>query len=825
MARQHSVQTSFLSGVLDPRAAGRVETDAYNSGLKTGVNIVPSHLGGARRRGGTHHRATLPYINTRISSGITATAANGGTANNAKDDNATTLVTTTVNVGTTTPYVVIHYDLGAATAVLFADAMNVYSTGGASTEFRIQYSTDNSAWTTLGTAFGAIDTQPRDYRRVGPITARYWRVVKIGGTDMGAVNINLGDFTLWTAGTTVSEVRNIPFEVASDERYVAVLTDRSASVFNDSGTLVCSVPTPYLSADLADVDAANSAETMVIVHEDYPSRFLLRESTTNFQSLEIEFDSVPLNDYDDADSPTPTSDVQVITFSSGWVQGDTFQLELDGAKTGVVAFAGDSTADEQDATAANIAREVQKMFSVHGFSGVTCDRTNTLEYTVTFADASADAYPLMTFKALSSSATASVAKSATGSPRTEAVWSATRGYQRTVEFFEGRLWFGGTRSRQQSLFGSEVNNILAFKPLGGEADEAIFVTLNGSRLNAIEGLFAGRSLQVFTSGGEFRYVKENGAAITPGDAPVNQTQYGAAKIHPVTIDGSTIFVQATRKAIRDFRYDYEQNAYDSLGVSSLAPHLINSVVGLTAWNGSVTDEIGLVFVVNSDGTLAVYNSRKEAQVRAWVQWTTQGLFKAITAVREDIFLSVRRTINGTDYLFFEQYDQDLYLDCSVTISQAASTSVTGLSHLNGEESRVRADGFVLNNVTPSGGAATLDIACEEIEVGLDWTPELTPMPLNTITPLGPTFLRKRRVVKIYAKVLASLGIYMNGRPLPDRFFDSDNMDEAPTPFTGTHEIEETTNWDAREEKLVTFTQRDPLPFEILALDIQMESAE
>ncbi len=825
MTTSHFVQSSFLSGVLDPRASARIETDAYNQGMKTGVNITPIHLGGVRRRPGLPRRATLPYINTIVGS-ITATAPQGGTANNAKDDDNSTIVTTTGNVGTVDPYIVVHYDLGSAKAILFADAMGMNSSGGASTQFRIQYSTDNATFADYGTAFAAVDTQLRDYRRTASATARYWRVVKVGGADMGAVTINLADFTLWQAGTTVSEVKTFPFEVSTSERYAVAITDRCATIYNAiSGAIALYVPLPYVSADITDIDADNTAETMALVHEDYPQRFLLRETATNFQSLEMEFDTVPQVDFDDSSSPTPVSDVQVITFASGWNQGETFQLGLDGAKTGVIVFAGDTVAAQQTATAANIAREVQKMFSVRGFTGVTCARTGALAYTVTFANGSASDYPLMTAASLSSSASITVAQTAVGTSRLEDLWSATRGYVRTVSFFEGRMYFGGTRSRQQSLLGSEVNNILSFEALEGLDDESIFQTLNGSRgLNAIEGLYAGRSLQIFTSGGEFRYVKEQGQPITPGDAPVNQTQYGSAKIRPCAIDGSTVFIQATRKAVRDFRFDYEQNAYDSLGVSSLAPHLINNVVDLAAWNGSAEDEIGLVFVVNGDGTVAVLNSRKEAQVKAWVQWTTAGLFKSVAVVREDIFFAVRRTINGTDTLFLEQADEDYYTDCAVKVTQAASTTVTGLSHLNGEECRVRGNGSVLENVTPAAGSATVQLASTEIEVGLNFNPECTPMPLNTITPTGPNFLRKRRVVKVLAKVRNTLGLLCNGRPLPDRYYDIDSFDAPADPFTGTHSIEETTNWDQREEKLVTFSQVDPLPFELLGIDIQMESA-
>ncbi len=828
MPRSHTVQTSFLSGVLDPRASGRVETDAYNQGMLRGVNIEPVHLGGVRRRRGSRYVATLPNKLTRISSGITPTAPRGGTAANANDDNAATLLTTTVNVSTLDPYIVVHYDLGSAKAVLFADICNISSTGGSSTQFAIQYSTDNVTFTTLGTALEVIDDTSRSYRRAGPITAQYWRVAKIGGADMGAVTIEASDFTLWQDSGTVSLGRNFSFEVSTEERYTVVLTDRSLTVFSDE-TLVSRQPAPYVSADLADIDGASNAETLVLVHEDYNIRFLIRESTSNFQLFVPEFSAIPQVDYGDSLSPTPTSDVQTFVFDAGWDAGNSFQVTLEGSRTGNVAYAGDN-----DTTAANIAREVQKLGRIQSFTGVTCLRTGVRTFVVTCADGAADAYDAMTAAGVGVTDPIVITHTTTGVARREDIWSSTRGFPRTVEFSEGRLYFGGTKSRQQSLISSQVNNILEVDVGDGQDDDGIFVTLNGRQLNAIQGLFAGRNLQLFTSGGEFRYAKEQGVPVTPADLPVNQTQYGSAKIRPVTIDGATIYVQRNRKSIRDYRFDINENAFNSLGISALCPHLLYDVQDIATYNGSAIDEINLVLVVNGvnastdddafpDGTVAVFNSRREQNVQAWCIWVTDGKYRAVNTLLQDIFFSVERSINGVATLLFEKADPDAYTDSAVVRSGAATTAVTGLSHLNGEVCRVRADGFVLESRTPVAGAITTEFAAEDIEVGLNFNPDVTPMPLQTLTPVGSNFLRKKRVVNVRVKVRKTLGLLCNGRPLPDRFFDQINFDEAAMPFSGIHKIEETTNWDEDKDKLVSFTQTDPLPMEILAIDVQLES--
>jgi hypothetical protein len=822
------VLNNFLAGVLDPRASGRVETDAYNQGLLVGHNIELHHLGGGRRRRGLAYRTTINNLITRVSSGVTVTCPNGGTTANANDDDTATLVTTTTPPGTTNEYVVVHYDLGSAKTIVFADVLGMDLGSGTTNEFGIQYSADNVVWnhTSPGdfanSRFEVIDTTARDYRRTASVSARYWRVVRIGTTSLAA-NVTLTGFNLWEESANVSEGRIVPFEVSVDLRVAVVITHRSGVIWAD-GLVLDYIPLPYESDDIMELDADASDGEMVITHQDYAPRALFEDTADNFQSVEVFFSNVPQIDFNDSSSPTPVSEVQVITLGSVAI-GDTLQVSLEGARSAVVVYAGDSNAAEQTATANNFAREIQKLYTVPGFEGVSCARTGALTYTVTFAAGSAKPYELMAVSALTGSGTTSVTRSAVGTARTEALWSATRGWPITVAFFEKRLYFFGTRSRPASVIGSHVVDTANFDLSQGLADEAVFVTLSGQSSTA-QGILAGDSLQFFAVGGEYRYLKRDGEAVTPGDVPKNQSAYGSRRIRPVIVDGTTVYAHHTGKALRDYKYDVNVDKYKSLSLTSLAPHLLNDIKDIAAWNGSDEDELNFVFVVNGDGTVAVLNVREEANVKALVSWDTQGLFKAVGVQRSDIYFLVHRVINGTNRMFLEQLEYGYYTDAATqVVSDPASATVTGLGHLNGQSCRVRADGFVLANVTPSAGSATLaEGAFEEVEVGLNFNPELTPMPLNTLTPAGSNFMDKRRIVKVRAKVRGSLGLRVNGRPLPDRFWDLNNFDEPPEPFTGIHAIEESTNWDETEEKLVSFTQVDPLPMEILGIAVTMESS-
>ena len=136
----------------------------------------------------------------------------------------------------------------------YADVVGIVSDLGTCTQFAIQYSTDDVTWATLGIAFPALDYQDkRTYRRREPVTAQYWRVAKIGGTDMGRCEIAR---RLQLVGATgdVSKSGCCLSRSAPRDRYIVALTDRTATIYKD-GAFVDQTATPFPSSALDSVGA------------------------------------------------------------------------------------------------------------------------------------------------------------------------------------------------------------------------------------------------------------------------------------------------------------------------------------------------------------------------------------------------------------------------------------------------------------------------------------------------------------------------------------------------------------------------------------------
>ena len=277
MPKVRNFQSSFNSGVLDPRFKARVDIKAFYQAAEQLDNALCLPHGGVTRRPGLEYLSTLPKQVTRFT-GQTITAPRGGTTANANDGSTSTELVTTTNISTLDPYIVVHYDLGSAQTIIFADAVGMKLTTSANTEFFIQYSTDNSAWTSLGDALSLSSTDSTS-RRTGPISAQYWRIARIGTTDLTTQKATLDEFNVWTESTALSDYQLIPFSFNTEQQYLLVASDRNLRVIKDDALLV-DVRIPHVSANIGTLRWTQSADTLIMVQKDVIYTQVLRDSTS-----------------------------------------------------------------------------------------------------------------------------------------------------------------------------------------------------------------------------------------------------------------------------------------------------------------------------------------------------------------------------------------------------------------------------------------------------------------------------------------------------------------------------------------------------------------
>jgi hypothetical protein len=641
--------------------------------------------------------------------------------------------------------------------------------------------------------------------------------------------VSVGTVAPIEQAATASNFKMLDFSVEDDRHYLLLLTENNIRVFRAPNTHVADIKTTIASADVPNVRATQVENVALLFQENtIPQRLINLGTDIDWFIDNVPFTNVPPYDYNDSSSPTPVNDVQVMTLTA-FVAGDKFQIDIEGVVSKNITFAGDATADEQAATVANIQRNIQEM-PVMGETGVTVARTGAAQYSITVGGESAKDFELYAAFATTGTASKTIAftKSANGSPRKEDVWSATRGYPKTACFYEGRLVLGGTRSKPQSLFFSKSGSFFDFDIGDGDDDEAIFVTISSRKLNDIVDVFPGRNLQVFTSGAEFAVTSK---PVTPSSAQVApQTSHGALNVETQDVDGSTIFVDRNGKSIRDFVFSFNEDAYITQDLSVLASHLITQPIDMALLSGTQSDDANWVFFVNNDGNGVILNTLRAQDITGFTRWENTGDIKGVCVVDEDLYLIAERTINSATVKFLERWNFDHKMDASIKIAPTASQTVlTGLDYLEGETVQIVADGVVLQERDVSGGSITLESSetgYTSVEVGLNFSIELKPMPLNTNVGSGQNQMRLKRVVRINSRVYQSSGVYVNGNAVPIRAFGAapdTPLDNPPDVLTGIiDDIYGTDGWT--REEVPVFTVPDPTPFHIQMIEFEVESS-
>ena len=400
------------------------------------------------------------------------------------------------------------------------------------------------------------------------------------------------------------------FSFSTEVNYCLLFTPLKVEIFKE-GVLQTNIngsgddflASSFTADDISNLFYFQSADTAILLLPTSSPLLLLRTSDTAWAFVAAPLSNIPLFDFDDSISPAPTSAIQDVVFSNQ-NEGDRYKISLEGILTDEVVFAGDQSTNEN-----NIAQALIDLPNTGKSGSITVTSSSITAYEVTFSGSSANDWDLMTFTAIVTEAPAfgvAVTLSQAGVARQEPQWSVTRGFPETGTFHEGRLWLANSTFRPSSLWGSKVNEFFNFDKGKARDDESVEATLDTDGVNAITGVFSNRNLQVFTTGGAF-YVPSS--PITPSNIALpQQTNFGARKVKPVTIDGTTLYVQRTGQAVRDFVFVDGNKAYNSNSISVLASQLINNPVEMVTSKGSTDSDADYVYIINSDGTVAVYNS-------------------------------------------------------------------------------------------------------------------------------------------------------------------------------------------------------------------------
>jgi len=426
----------------------------------------------------------------------------------------------------------------------------------------------------------------------------------------------------------------------------------------------------------------------------------------------------------------------------------------------------------------------------------------------------------------------------------EDAWSNTRGWPRTCTFHEGRLYFGGSASEPSTLFGSRVGDFFNFKPTEGLDDDAIKVTLSTDSVNAITALRSGRDLQIFTSGAEFFIPQADLSPITPANITVKSATRRGSKlgIRPQAAEGGTLFIQRQGKALREMLFSDVELSYVANNVSLLNSHLLLDPQRMALRSATDTTEGDLLMIVNGTdttgyrassvgltGTIAAYMLNRPQQIVAPAVWTTDGDFVDIGVDLDTIYTVVKRTVGGSAKYYLEVFDDDRTTDSALQYYSGAvspdqslpgSTTAGSLSHLEAKTVKIVRDDIVDTDRTVSSGNVTLNGAASSyVEVGLDFSVEVTTQPVELRLSTGSMQSTKRRILEASPILFLTQNVTVEGKEVPTQTTLSGAG--GVTAFSGVKTVDGLPGFSL--EGQVTISQDKPLFMTVLALDYKVSS--
>ena len=485
MPKVTSNKTNLTAGEISQRLLGRSDIERYGNAAQILKNILILNAGGGTRRPGTKFVGEV------------------------KDSSLATRLIEFV-FSTTQTYIIEMGNL----------YMRFYSNNGRVTEDDV-------------TITGASQANP----------------VEITAAGHGYSN---GDWVVITGVVGMTELNGKTFKVANSGA-TFTLTDIDDNAIDGTGftayvsggtvNKVLEVVTPYTTAQLFDVQFAQTADLMYLVHESHAPRTLSRTAANAFTLAAVTFIGGPfLDDNTTAITITPSADtgagITLTASSAIWNANHVgaFWKVKDGYVK-ITAFSSTTSVDGD----------------VQAKQDLVAGDLNTGPAAVT--------------------------------DWAEGAWSDDEGYPGAVSFHEQRLLLARTPNSPQSFWGSFVRVFEDFFGSFHVTDlDSYSFTISTEQVNAIRWMSSGaKALQIGTFGGTFSASSGNvNSPITPSSIVVQRdTTYGAANIMPERIGNFVYYVQRSLTQLRELGFSFDIDAQQALDMTLLSDHILGIELSIT----------------------------------------------------------------------------------------------------------------------------------------------------------------------------------------------------------------------------------------------------
>lgn len=865
--RTHPIFNKLHGGELDPFLEGLVDIPAYGDTAKSIINLVCRSHGGLDGRGGFHFVAATKYSDKKARLIPFQYSALQNYMNEFGSqyirffmDCGQVMVGSGSNLvtnGTFDSDIASWVDLSTGTGSIAWDTDHMAISGGASGQGWAQQALTTTPGTVYMLQFDVLD-QPVGVQvsaDSGGGGHPFWWI----GFVLGAV---LGGGSILFPATPITPQTGyqLMFRATTTTTYIQFFKSASATGGIDNVICQTAVPyeisSPFLEADLPEIQSEESSEEQYIVHPDYHPRLLTRASHTNWSLTIPEFIDGPyedelvfptiapsatagagitltgvnqttmvyvgtgLNNLTPGGVYTGTEHRKILVQISSLGTPDTFQYSYDAGVTweatgipitGAAQSIGHGMTVTFGTTTGHNGTE-NWYWEAHGlFQAGHVGSLWRLKHGTTWG------YVKITAVTNAVTATADVKTTLGGTGASVAIregaWSGVNGYPRTIAFAEGRMIYFGSPEHPDTFWGSKVGKPLVMTP-GTLADDPFVFKISGNA-KLIRWAVEGNSTMIGTVKGEVTLKGGTDtplSALTPPKVSL-ETTHGSAPIQALRIDKAALFVQKSLRRIRELIYQADSDSFVSPDLCEKAEHLFRDA-DIVSWTYT-QEPVPIIWVALSDGVLLGCTYNRYANTVGWHQHNTTGSFEDVGSVpyagKDQLWAIVNRSIGGVTKRYVEYRDPEIHVDSALVYSGEATSTVYGLEHLIGETVQIVGDGMVrTEQVVPASAQLTLDPAASEIYIGKGYTCTLlTNRPEVAIN--GTSQGLPKRWNQVMVRVLETLGLCINDEDID---FPIGNMDEGNPAYSGDIMVPNL-GWDA--DGRIKIEQKQPLPVHITCI--------
>lgn len=527
--------------------------------------------------------------------------------------------------------------------------------------------------------------------------------------------------------------------------------------YSSGGTVaeVYEVASPYQQEDLLDADGiplyqyAQSADVLYIVHGLYNTRSLTRTGNASWTVNSMTFNDGP---YLPENTTTTT-------------------LTLSGTSGSVTVTASATLGinNGQGFLVTDIGRLIRFKDPANNWTWLKITaHTSTTVVTATISGQNASA------------------GTATESWRL-GVYSETTGYPKVITFFQDRVLLAGCSAYPDrydlTRTGGYSDTEFLFAPTDRDGtvtdDAAITGTLQSGQVNVIQWAGTDNAGLVIGTAKKEWIVRPSATneVLTPENAKADPfSSIGSAPIQPVQAESGTIFVQRARRRLHDIIYSFERDTLKPRDLTIASEHITRTGLCEITFQ---QEPINTLWARRQDGLLIGETYYPDEAVFAAHRHPLggNGLVKSISvipsadATRDELWLIVERTIDGTTRKYIEYmtryYEDDIakedafHVDCGLTYDGAATSTVSGFEHLEGETLKVMVDGRSHPDLEVVDGIITLanDRTGEVITAGLGCPWAFKSQRIEAGSQDGTSQGKTKRITGFVVRLLNTLGLY------------------------------------------------------------------